>query len=125
MRAIKFRAWNGEEMINPDYIDRKGLAHWSENSIPTYTDKVMLWSGLLDKQGKEIYDGDIVERTNSQQTSTRFGEKTRHEVYFDDGSFLLKEKVQGYPGYAGIFISMYLTDKDIEIIGNIYEHKGG
>ena len=37
MRPIKFRSWNGANMISPDYITRDGRAHWAENSIPTST----------------------------------------------------------------------------------------
>lgn len=61
-REIKFRAWNGEQMISPDYIDREGVAHWKENSIPEMAsgDKVMQYTGLRDKHGKEIYEGDVV-----------------------------------------------------------------
>jgi len=40
-REIKFKVWNGEAMISPDYIDRDGIAHWKENSISESSDKVM------------------------------------------------------------------------------------
>lgn len=33
MEQIKFRAWDGEKMISPDYIDRKGIAHWKEHRL--------------------------------------------------------------------------------------------
>lgn len=59
MRELKFRAWDGEQMVSPEYIDRRGIAHWKENSIPTTSDKVMQYTGLKDKNGKEIYEGDI------------------------------------------------------------------
>ena len=57
---VKVRAWNGEEMISPDYIDRDGLAWWKENSIPTSSDKVMLYVGRKDRDGNEVYGGDIM-----------------------------------------------------------------
>ena len=59
-REIKFRAWDGEQMISPDYINRQGCACWKSNSIPETTNKVMQFTGLVEKNGKEIYEGDIV-----------------------------------------------------------------
>ena len=55
-REIKFRAWSGEEMVSTEYIDRNGLGFWNENSIPTYSDKLMQYTGLKDSNGKDIYD---------------------------------------------------------------------
>ena len=60
MREIKFRVWNGECMISPDYIDREGVAHWHENSIPESSKELMQYTGLKDKKGNEIFEGDII-----------------------------------------------------------------
>ena len=64
MRNLKFRCWNGEEMISPDYIDREGNAHWKENSIPQMSKNIMQWTGLNDKNGKqlqEVNEDDIID----------------------------------------------------------------
>ena len=52
---LKFRCWNGEEMVCPDHVDRNGVAWWKENSIPTSSKDVMLWTGRYDKDGKKIW----------------------------------------------------------------------
>ncbi|KKN76463.1 hypothetical protein LCGC14_0369720 [marine sediment metagenome] len=60
MSRLTFRAWDGEQMVSPDYVDRDGYAHWKANSIPEGTDRVMQWTGLLDKRGAEVFEGDIL-----------------------------------------------------------------
>ena len=118
MRPIKFRVWNGEVMISPDYIDRNGLAHWKENSIPTTSDKLMQFTGLLDKKGKEIYEGDIVEFTDPLTVYLN-GKKTqikeRALIHYEGLGFYAKGWCHG-SREAWICASK-------EVIGNIYESK--
>jgi len=114
MREIKFRAWDGEQIVYPDYIDRKGIAHWTENSIPETSDKVMQYTGLKDKNGVDIFEGDVVKCYYGGS------EKGAHDtIEFKNGAFCLRHR--------GVTIKEMLEDdgvysSELEIIGNIYSN---
>ena len=77
--------------------------------------KLMQYTGLKDKNGKEIYEGDIV-LIKLDETSTWY----KTVVGFKKGAFIAN--LIDKEDYVYIFHHGF-TDDDFEIIGNVYENK--
>ena len=76
----------------------------------------MQFTGLTDKNGKEIYEGDIV---NITTTGIAWGKEYvwTGEVVFSRAAFVVKSK----DGKRDKF-TMFAPDRPIEVIGNRFEN---
>ena len=127
MREIKFRAWDEKEKcwVSGFAIHQSGMfsdwagckkingqcvaeADWKyQHEIPHI--KIMQYTGLKDRHGQEIYEGDIL----------RDDEMGLNVVRWEDGSFWLEMFYEG-----GQSLMEHLSDYNevCEVIGNIYEN---
>lgn len=113
MREIKFRAWDKEQAKM-----KKDFRFDEFNDVNGYfadNDFVfMQYTGLKDKDGKEIYEGDIVRITLTQTEETRIGEV---KYYDDNACYLVETTKEEY------FTFMSQDIKSVEVLGNIPESK--
>ncbi|HFI0137683.1 TPA: YopX family protein [Streptococcus suis] len=118
----KFRAWdkirNRISEVERIYIDTKGVRLRDENGeYWRRSDDVILMqsTGLVDKNGKEIFEGDVVEFEDADDIENVY--TNRGVVEWCQGGFTVTNRAT---------VSMDdLLDGDkleLEIIGNIYEN---
>ena len=116
----RFRAWDKstQTMLDVSLIDFKKSVligeHWEfgETNFINFDEiELMQSTRLKDKNGKEIFEGDIVKMSKDVSVDTTYYEVVRRR----GGAYSLESKQHG--------CDLWIRHTDCEIIGNIYENQ--
>ena len=118
----RFRAW--------DSVEKKFVEHFfitdnslicnmekptSDRKLPIPIEKseliLMQSTGLVDKNSKEIFEGDVVKMSKDVYSEPTYYEVVRHR----GGAYRLESKQHG--------CELWLRHTDCEIAGNVYENQ--
>ena len=117
MREIKFMAWHKEKKIlrevleisfSGGYVILAGFGSFGEIEAPIRDVELMQYTGLKDKNDKEIYEGDIL----------TWGNNVIAKVYYADDLAMFRCVIEGTDEF-----DLFAFNQEASIIGNIYENK--
>lgn len=128
----KYRAWDIEfekmVQVNTLFLDEQTLKVAYENGGVPKDDinyyVLMQSTGLKDKNGKEIFEGDLITETGVFNSTVKYGSWIYEEDFGAKAKsvgFYLDKSYEDHTWYEN-FNYDYIS-KNCEVVGNIYENK--
>lgn len=128
----KYRAWDIEfekmVQVNTLFLDEQTLKVTYENGGVAKDDinyyVLMQSTGLKDKNGKEIFEGDLITKTGVFNSTVKYGSWVYEEDFGAKAKsvgFYLDKSYEEHTWYEN-FNYDYIS-KNCEVVGNIYENK--
>lgn len=120
MRTIKFKCWDKElnrfVIYEPHIsIDLNGNIYNLQNGEGRDRYELVQFTGLLDRRGREIYEGDIYQ----YPIAVGYHEDTDE---YEFGAALSIVEYSTFAGRPAIGYRFHAFSKDCEVVGNIYEN---
>ncbi len=128
MRTIKFRAYHkARKEMYPvwsyatDFTFKNTMDGVGCDGVPDRTEELelMQFTGLTDKNGKEIYEGDVLKWKSSNPFS--LDEIRMVSVSYTQAQFWCNG-TGGKFGKFGVYLAELLANERCEVIGNIHEN---
>ena len=116
MREIKFRAWDKENekmmKVSSLHLENKEISVKENGTFRLFRmQDLMQYTGLNDKNGKEIYENDLISCNKHKNIV----------VFFEDGCFKVKY-LRNSTTTITCTLNSFLEKYKCKISGNIYEH---
>jgi uncharacterized phage protein (TIGR01671 family) len=114
MREIKFRGWDVVTRTMRDWSDLK-----TRGMLVFENRYLMQFTGLKDKNGKEIYEGDVIyiPSLSIKPEARGHNELVEWKEWEEVPSYGWNPMLQNHSEYTS-----FQSEKMVEVIGNIYEN---
>jgi uncharacterized phage protein (TIGR01671 family) len=120
-REIKFRAWDGNRMVLPQALpafleEHFDFQYGSFRKIEYKNGILMQYTGINDKNGVDVYEGDFVQYEKKGSPKNPI----HGPVVFKCGRFCLENLITG--GFRNNFFVSPSFRQGYKVIGNVYEN---
>ncbi len=126
MKEIKFRAWVKSEtggtwyMSYPRWIDLEGKRICTESGLQPSEFKLMRFTGLCDKSGREIYESDKFKNPKTGLIGIVIFKDGCFFVRWPDGQTEYLHSASSYAEYIGnIYEELLMIEKELESVSAV------